>query len=100
MGHDIVLPTQKNNFQLYHRECYCRFTALPPKYRKSTGNASLTKNADLSEVNLSPQVTENIELTAEADIIVPEDVTEDKNACLCFFCGKSRKKFKGRDEKL
>lgn len=33
-GHEAVLPTEKNNFQLYHSECYRRFTALPPKYRK------------------------------------------------------------------
>lgn len=33
-GREAVLPTEKNNFQLYHSECYRRFTALPPKYRK------------------------------------------------------------------
>lgn len=52
----------------------------------NTGNASLTKNADLSEVNLSPQDTENIELTTEADI-----VPEVRNFCFCSLVGKVEK---------
>ncbi|KAH0563679.1 hypothetical protein KQX54_004433 [Cotesia glomerata] len=80
-GHETVLPTKLNNFQLYHSECYRRFTALPLKYRKitsenassaklqqqenvnphagtseitNTDNASPDENVDLSEVNLDP----------------------------------------------
>ncbi|KAK9887656.1 hypothetical protein WA026_023777 [Henosepilachna vigintioctopunctata] len=33
-GHEAVLPTEQNNFQLYHNESYRRSTALPPNYRK------------------------------------------------------------------
>lgn len=31
---------------------------------------------------------------------MPENVVEDKNMYICFFCGKTRKKFKRREEKL
>ncbi|XP_057322444.1 uncharacterized protein LOC130665846 [Microplitis mediator] len=147
-GHEWVLPTEQSNFQLYHSECYRRFTALPPKYRKKTAasedasssrlpqqaddnahaeasgiasisNVSSTENVNLGEVNLDLPVSENVSFAGEPDIApenITEDVTtdvtadvttdatddgtEDKNIYTCLFCGKTRKKFRGREEKL
>lgn len=39
--HETLLPKLPNNFQLYHSECYRRFTALPPKYRRKITPASV-----------------------------------------------------------
>ncbi|KAF5292460.1 hypothetical protein FQA39_LY14007 [Lamprigera yunnana] len=115
---DVILPEQPNDFRLYHSNCYRRFTALPPKYRKSKSehveasssipqkqeydhndsetNESSDVNIDVSE---NPQVAEVSNVAVEADT-VDQDVTQSQNITICFFCEKSRKKIKGRENKL
>ncbi|KAL3273940.1 hypothetical protein HHI36_015364, partial [Cryptolaemus montrouzieri] len=40
VGKYVILPNEINDFQLYHSDCYRRFTALPPKHRVSKAATS------------------------------------------------------------
>lgn len=72
-----------------------------------TCNALPGENVDPSEVNLDLPVTDDVGFAAEPEIApennhenVSPDNSVDKSPYTCFFCGKSRKKIKGREEKL
>ncbi|KAK4873798.1 hypothetical protein RN001_013158 [Aquatica leii] len=81
-----VLSTQQNNFQLYHSKCYRRFTALPPKYRKSTSASSSSTLPYEKNYFLGNRKIYFLRISLKTEILV----------CVSF----AGKRFKGREEKL
>lgn len=71
---DIVLPTQINNTDGYHRQCYSTFTALMSKYRGSLSKADCTDNftphtsSSSIPVDLSETIAENVIESSNSEI--------------------------------
>ncbi|KAK0176842.1 hypothetical protein PV328_000944 [Microctonus aethiopoides] len=69
---DIVLPTQINNTDGYHRQCYSSFTALMTKYRGLLSEADCTSNSTPN--NLSSSIPVDISET------IAKNLTESSNS--------------------
>ncbi|KYN21227.1 hypothetical protein ALC57_06391 [Trachymyrmex cornetzi] len=121
---DLVLPTTITENHGYHRTCYQRFTALPPKYRSvssaensevnfeaSTSTAS-SSNVETDERRLENEEKEssNVEVDAvdennenlDSDINLSDVQSVDTvfDNSICIICVQIRKRVKGRTVQL
>lgn len=81
---DIELPTEINNTDGYHRQCYSSFTALMAKYRDSSSETDVTSNSTLSSsipIDIGETLTINVTQSSNSEIAceIPEDVAPNSN---------------------
>ncbi|KAF5283897.1 hypothetical protein FQA39_LY04717 [Lamprigera yunnana] len=71
------------------------------KYDHNDSSVETNESSDVVNIDVSEnsQVVEVSNVAVEADT-VDQDVTQSRNIIVYFFCEKSRKKIKGREDKL
>ncbi|XP_063977427.1 uncharacterized protein LOC135162657 [Diachasmimorpha longicaudata] len=98
---DVILPTFVNNTDGYHTKCYKYFTALTRGYRQGTESVN-DKQPPTLEISFTGESSyhDQHQLWSNNDTTAENTNVFQKNAALCFFCGRNKKKYKGTTESL